>query len=377
MKSKLIIFLVVTVFSVFCFSSTRYIVYAEDSIAKGMCVIECNSGRVIYEKNKDMKLAMASTTKIVTAITVLDNYTGDLDDKITIPDEAVGIEGTSMYLRKSERLSVRELLYGLMLPSGNDSATALAILTAGDEKSFCALMRETAEKCGALNTSFANAHGLDAEGHYTTAYDLALITAYALNNQEFLDISMTKNKVIDATEQTDTRYLRNKNRLLLSMNNCIGVKTGFTDNAGRCFVSATEKEDGTRMVCVLLNCQPMFEEATRLLNLANQEYSLQEILEGSRYITSLPVTNGTKNFTRIYVVNGFSYPLTEYEKANLKIEYEYPKMLKAPVEKNQIVGNVKIFIKEDLIFSSEICTIDSVEELNVQGALDDILDKWM
>ena len=376
MRSKLILALI-AILCVLFINTTQDVAFATESNAKGMCVIEANSGRVIMEKNKDMKLAMASTTKIVTAITVLDNYTKDLDEKVVVPDEAVGIEGTSMYLKHNEQLTVRELLYGLMLPSGNDAATALAILTAGDEQSFGKLMKETAEKCGAVNTNFANAHGLDAEGHYTTAYDLALITAYALENPVFLDISMTKNKVIDATEQYDTRYLRNKNRLLLTMDNCIGVKTGFTDNAGRCFVAATEKEDGTKMVCVLLNSPPMFEEATRLLNIANENYSMEVLLENNKYLTSLPVTDGTKNFTRVYIKNGFAYPLTETEKNSVRIEYEYPKVLKAPIEKGQIVGNVKVFVGDDLIFTSEICTIDSVEELNVQGALDDILDKWM
>ncbi len=376
MRSKLILALI-AILCVLFINTTQDVAFATEANTKGMCVIEANSGRVIMEKNKDMKLAMASTTKIVTAITVLDNYTKDLDEKVVVPDEAVGIEGTSMYLKHNEQLTVRELLYGLMLPSGNDAATALAILTAGDEQSFCKLMKETAEKCGAVNTNFANAHGLDAEGHYTTAYDLALITAYALENPVFLDISMTKNKVIDATEQYDTRYLRNKNRLLLTMDNCIGVKTGFTDNAGRCFVAATEKEDGTKMVCVLLNSPPMFEEATRLLNIANENYSMEVLLENNKYLTSLPVTDGTKNFTRVYIKNGFAYPLTETEKNSVRIEYEYPKVLKAPIEKGQIVGNVKVFVGDDLIFTSEICTIDRVEELNVQGALDDILDKWM
>lgn len=376
MKTKLLI-VMLAILSVMLLYNTHYVVYATEVNAKGMCVVEANSGRVIMSKNKDMKLAMASTTKIVTAITVLDYYHKDLDEKVVVPNEAVGIEGTSMYLRKGEKLSVRELLYGLMLPSGNDAATALAVITAGDEKSFCKLMKKTAEKCGAVNTEFANAHGLDADGHYTTAYDLALITAYALQNSEFLDISMTKNKVIDATEQSDTRYLRNKNKLLLTMDNCIGVKTGFTDNAGRCFVAATEKEDGTKMVCVLLNSPPMFEEATRLLNVANGQYFMQTILENNKYLTSLPVTDGTKNFVRVYVKDGFAYPLTETERDAIRIEYDYPKILKAPVERGQIIGNVKVFIEDDLIFSTEICTIDSVEELNIQGALDDILDKWI
>ena len=162
-------------------------VSAQQSSAKAMYLMEATSGREIFSQNALEKLPMASTTKIVTAITVLENYKASLDERVLVPDEAVGIEGTSMYLKKGEKLSVRELLYGLMLPSANDAATALAILTCGKESEFCELMRLTARKAGACDSNFVNAHGLDSDGHYTTAKDLSLITAYAMKNKTFME----------------------------------------------------------------------------------------------------------------------------------------------------------------------------------------------
>jgi len=344
--------------------------------AKSMCLIEGNSGRIILEKNKDMKLAMASVTKIITAITAIENSSDDLDKKYVVPDKAIGIEGTSMYLKKGEELTKRELLYGLMLPSGNDAATALALLTCDTEEEFCGLMKQTCEKVGAINSNFVNAHGLDADGHYTTAYDLALVTAYALNNPVFLEVSKTKNIMIEATNQYDVRYLRNKNKLLLNNENCIGVKTGFTDNAGRCFVSATD-QNNMKMVCVVLNCGPMFEESASCLEFANTKYSMQNILTANKYITSLPVQYGDKNFARIYNESSFCYPLSESELENLSIERILPEKIDAPLDIGDVVGQINIFIDKDLIFSSNLCSIDKVEKIDKFDKFEDILDKWI
>ena len=151
-------------------------VYALSSSAKAMCVIEKDSKRVVYSKNDDAKLPMASTTKVVTAITVLDNCK-DLNEKIEVHNASVGVEGTSIYLRQGEIISVKDLLYGLMLRSGNDAATALAYHVGGSVDGFATMMEDLAKKVGATNSSFANPHGLDNIEHYTTAYDLALITA--------------------------------------------------------------------------------------------------------------------------------------------------------------------------------------------------------
>lgn len=379
MKNKLITILLITISLVISILYTpNKVCNAETySTAKGMCILESNSGRVLLDKNKDLKLAMASTTKIVTAITAIEHLNNDLDTKYIVPDKAVGIEGTSMYLRYGEEITKRELLYGLMLPSGNDAATALALLTCTSEQEFCALMKETAIKVGALNTDFANAHGLDADGHYTTAYDLALITSYALKNPIFREISKTKNIIIEPTNKSDIRYLRNKNKLLHSMpNSCIGVKTGFTDNAGRCFVSAFEKNN-LQMVCVVLNCGPMFEESANLISDAFNKYEMVDILKPNSYLTSLQVKDGDKNFARIYNIEGFSYPLNAEEKKLLEIKYDIPNELIAPIDDKKIIGKVQIFINNYLIFESNICSIDNVKKIKDHEAIEDIIDKWI
>lgn len=380
--NKNLLFVILSLITIFCVinsSTTLYKVNADfdlnASTAKAMCVIEANSERVIASKSCDLKLAMASTTKIATAITAIEHLTDDLDTKYIVPDKAVGIEGTSMYLKKGEEISKRELLYGLMLSSGNDSAMALALLTSNTEAEFCELMNETAKKAGATNTNFVNPHGLDVDNHYTTAKDLALITAYALKNELFAEISATKNCVIEETNKYETRYLRNKNRLLHTLDNCIGVKTGFTDNAGRCIVVATEK-DGLKLICVLFNCPDMFEEGARLLNYINQNYDMVEILKPNRYITSIPVKNGDKNVIRLYAQNAFSYPLSKTEQSEMVVNYDFPKTIDAPVDEEKNIGKINIFIGKQLLFSTNICTIDNVKLMDKNNELNNIIENW-
>ena len=195
--------------------------------AKAMCVLEKDSGRVVASKNMEAQLPMASTTKIVTALTVIQNC-DNLDELIQVDGSAIGVEGSSIYLRNGEIMSVRDLLFGLMLRSGNDSAVALACHVGGSVEGFASLMNETAKSAGANNSNFVTPHGLDHKDHYTTAYDLAKITAYALNNPIFKEIVSTKMHTVEATNKSDKRYLSNKNRLLNSLEGCIGVKTGYT-----------------------------------------------------------------------------------------------------------------------------------------------------
>lgn len=230
--------------------------------ARGMCTLS-GDGRVLFCKDCDRQLPCASTTKILTAITAIENC-GHLDIPIEIDPKSVGVEGTSIYLQKGEKLTIRELLYGLMLRSGNDAATAIALHVgkcAG--KNFVELMNETAIKAGAVNSNFKNPHGLDQEGHYTTAKDLALISAYAMKNKTFCEIVSTKQTKISGMAYP--RVIKNKNRLLNGMENCVGIKTGFTKKAGRCYVGAIREDDLT-VICCVLNCGPMFEEAAELMD---------------------------------------------------------------------------------------------------------------
>ena len=343
------------------------------SSAEAACVLETQNGRVFFQKAKDKKLPMASTTKIVTAITAIENFE-DLDSRFKIDDRAVGIEGSSIYLKKGEMLSLRELLYGLMLRSGNDSAMAIAYLVAGGVDEFANMMNDLALRVGAKNSHFKNPHGLDDPEHFTTAYDLALITSYALNNDDFLNIVKTKTIKICEGEE-NYRYLVNKNKLLFNMDDCIGVKTGYTKKSGRCLVSASER-DGLRVVSVVLNCGPMFEESKIMLNKVQEKYDMVEIIEPYHFFDSVPVKNGEKSEVMLCSKRGLCLALSKEEQSNLKVEVDIQKELEAPVEDQKVVGSVKVYYGKHLIFSENIYTIDNIDSRLLKDKVKDILDDW-
>ena len=345
------------------------------SSARSMCLIEQNSGRILYGKNINEKVAMASTTKIFTALTVLENCQ-DINKKIAIDDRAVGIEGTSMYLRKGESLTIKELLYGMMLPSGNDSATALAYYVGGDIPKFCEMMQKTAQNAGAKNSSFKNPHGLDEDGHYTTAYDLSIVTAKALQNKDFKEIVSTKNIVVSGNDEVENRYLKNKNKLLLNdFEGITGVKTGFTDNAGRCFVSSASREN-LDVVCSVLNCGPMFEECSYFMEKAFDEFKNYELLPAYNIVDTVPVTKGKESLVKIYSRKNFVFPLTTEEFLKIDYEYEKPEFLKAPITKEQIIGTVKIYLDNQLLFKDELITTDEVKSNSIFESIKNIFNKW-
>ena len=292
---------------------------------------------------------------------------------ITVDDKAVGVSGTSIYLRYGEQLSVRDLLYGLMLRSGNDAATALAIHVGGSVENFAKMMTQTAVDCGAVNSHFANPHGLDDPEHYTTAYDLALITAKALENPVFSKIVSTVNYQIKETEQSQIRFLHNKNRLLNSLDGCIGVKTGFTNKAGRCLVSATER-DGMKVVCVVLNCGPMFEESAQLLNSAYNDYSMQTIVPANTHLANKTFMDVKNNMLYVYCKENIAYPVRAGENLNFDVQYRY---LKIKPQNDSEIGIVDVFCEKHLIKSAKLYTINSIELLQKKDILDSFTKNWV
>lgn len=242
-----------------------------ETSAQAAVVMERSSHRVLFEKNADKRLPMASTTKIVTALTVLQH--SDLNESVLIPPQAVGIEGSSVYLRAGEHLTVRELLLGLMLRSGNDCAVALALHVSGSIEKFASLMNQVAAENGCTDSHFVNPHGLHDDEHYSSAHDLALLTCVALQNEDFRQIVATKTARISNEGMEYDRVLINKNKLLNSLVGADGVKTGYTKKAGRCFVGSATR-DGMQVVAVVLNCGPMFEESADMLNAAFANYRM-------------------------------------------------------------------------------------------------------
>lgn len=341
--------------------------------AKGCAVVESSTKRKLYSVNENKKMPMASTTKIMTAITAIENC-DDLDEKFEISPKAVGIAGTSLYLRKGDVYSTRDLLYALMLISGNDASVAIAEHVAGSTSEFVTKMNELAKKIGATNSHFANTHGLDADGHYTTAYDLALITSYALENDTFKEIVSTKNIKI-SNGNGENRYLRNKNKLLFTLDGCIGVKTGYTDDAGRCLVSAVEK-DGMTVVCVVLNCRPMFEESENLLKACVEQYKMYDLTELYNFDKVVKVLDGRKENALLGTYENFVYPLSQQEVEDLRFEYTKPEIVEAPLSANTEVGKVEIFLGNDLLFSEKIYTIEDIKTKSILQRMKDFFANW-
>jgi D-alanyl-D-alanine carboxypeptidase len=322
---------------------------AGETSASAMCTMDVATGRVLFAVNSDTKRGMASTTKIITALTVLENIdnatflrssSGDnasvsaLDIKITVDDRAIGIEGSSIYLQKGEQLTIRELLYGLMLRSGNDAAIALALAVAPSVEEFAFLMNQTAKKYGANNSNFMNPHGLDDKNHYTTAKDLAILSAVALKNPTFAEIVATQTKQIDGIDAP--RVLINKNKLLKTLDGCIGVKTGFTKKCGRCFVGAREI-NGQKIVSVVLNCGPMFQDTAELLEEAYATYPNRQVLTAEQIFVD---SDGRK----AVATENFAYPLSEIELKNIDIR----------IAENEVT----VYFGGDIIHRSECVEID-------------------
>jgi len=251
-------------------------VYALDVSASNACLIERITGQVLFEKNMNEKAAMASTTKIMTAITALEN--SNTDSVVTVSRNASVQEGSSAYLRDGDKILMEDLLYGLMLNSGNDAAVAVAEHVSGDTESFADLMNKKAYELEAKNTNFVNPNGLYDEKHYTTAYDLAKISAYAMQNPKFRDIVSSKTKAVTVQNTGAKMYFSNHNKMLKLYDGASGVKTGFTKKSGRCLVSSAER-DGIELIAVTLNAPDDWNDHKNMLDFGFTKVNLKTILK--------------------------------------------------------------------------------------------------
>lgn len=349
-------------------------VSAAETTAKACVVMEANSGRVLFEKNADLRLPEASTTKIMTALVVAEN--ADPDAVVEIPKQAAGVEGSSIYLRAGEHLTIKELLYGLMLQSGNDCAVALAISVGGDMRNFARMMNEKAAALGCENTNFTNPHGLPDDNHYTSARDLAVISCAAMNNPLVKEIVGTKRVNISNEGYDYDRVIINKNKILTRFDGANGVKTGYTKKAGRCFVGAAER-DGMQLVTVLLNCGPMFEESMSLMDDMFDLYEMKNLAEGVALPREISVKNGKSDSVAVGLKDDMRYPLKKDGSENGKITYQcaVKDFVKAPVKKGDTAGEIKISFDNRLIFSSNIVTLKQVDKAGFWSRLFKIGEK--
>lgn len=313
-------------------------------------LIERDSLRVLSKFNEKEKRGIASTTKILTALCVIKN--SDLNKVVEISDEMVGIEGSSVYLLKGEKYTVEQLLFGLMLRSGNDAATALAISTSGSVSAFVKLMNDTARSLNALDSNFANPHGLDDDKHYSTAYDLAIITASAMKDPTFKTIVDSEYYSFEKIGTGEKVVWTNKNKLLKKDESFNGVKTGFTKKCGRCLVAAKE-EGGMQLISVVLNVGPMFERCEDLLDQGFKDYLLYKILDSSSEYARFKTGKTVKSELCVSVRDDVYYPLTVSEYNGLDYKF-VPNSV--DFKKDKIcgsVGKIDVYLQNRLIYSAE------------------------
>lgn len=352
-------------------NSRRYIVY--DRISKSM----------IIGKNEDIKSAMASTTKIMTTIVILEK--ADLNEKVTVSAKAGGTGGSRLGLKRGDKASVRDLLYGLMLRSGNDAAVALAEHVGGSVKGFAELMNEKASELGLTNTHFVTPHGLDDANHYTTALELAKLTDYAMDNETFAKIVGTKSTTIYINNQP--RQINNTNELLGVLNGVVGVKTGFTNNAGRCLVTET-KRNNMDIITIVLGADTKKDRTKDSVNLIEYTFSKYKMYNLEEQI--IEEFNKWKNINekRILIMKGKqSNPklaLGAIEKAiipicdNDKIEYSINALTeaKAPVEQWNVMGTLTVKLNGKILENIDIVNVNEVQKRDWKDYFKIVLNRF-
>ena len=301
--------------------------------AQKAIVMDAQTGHVLFEKQADDRSLIASTTKIMTALVVCEQC--NVLDRMRIPKEAVGIEGSSVYLQEGEVLTLQELLYGLMLHSGNDAAVALAIYCGGTVEGFCQLMNDKACQLGMDNTHFENPNGLDSPGHYSTARDMAVLTAYAMNNPNFRQTVSTKNVNITG------RSLSNHNKLLWRCEGVDGVKTGYTRAAGRILVSSAIRRN-RRLVAVTINAPSDWNDHQNLLDTGFAEYNVQQIVTAGDCLGYVEVEGGNAAGTALIAAEDFYCALARWEIPEIVLQEM--SLVYAPVVKGQDAGTAYICV---------------------------------
>ena len=345
-------------------------VSALSTSAKAAVVLNGDNGEIIYSQNADTRLSMASTTKIMTGL-LLCEY-GNFQREITVTEEMLKVEGSSMGLLPGDRVTLHDLLYGLMLASGNDAANVIAFVLGGSLDGFVKMMNKKADDLGLVNTNFATPSGLDADDHYTTAYELAKIAHYAMQNDEFAKAVSSKKAVLNYGNPPYRRSLTNHNKMLNLFDGAVGIKTGFTQKSGRCLVSAA-KRDGKFVIALTQHDPNDWQDHQNML-----EYGLSAIkqTEYSPKFASfnIPVINGDKNEI---TVNIEPITINSLETENITDTVYLPQFVYAPVSKNDVLGTVVYKQNGEILQEVEIlanCDIKALKPL--QKPIDKIIENF-
>lgn len=323
-----------------------------DVSAKAAVLLDAESGRVLYCKNEDQMLPIASTTKIMTALVVLESC--KLTEKVKIPDQAVGVEGSSLYLQKGEILTVEDLLYGLLLRSGNDAAVALAIHCAGSVEEFAELMNKKADELGLNHCHFVNPNGLDEDGHLCSALDLAKIAAAAMDEPDFARIVASK------SYSFGTRTVVNHNKLLWLYDGAVGVKTGFTKKAGRTLVGAA-KRDGQLLITVTLGDPDDWNDHMAMLDYGFKQYPRQTLVKQGEVFEGIQVLSGQYGMVSVEAAESVAYPLAENEEYEVKLML--PSFIFAPVKAGSVLGKAMVYVDGVFAGEADLAASNDVPEL--------------
>ena len=335
-------------------------------------VIEAETGRVLYAMNETQRLPMASTTKVMTALVAIEN--GNLDDQVIAGENAYGVSGTSIYLEKGESLPLEQMLYGLMLASGNDAAVAIAEHIGGSIAGFCEMMNARAASLGCLDTHYVTPHGLPAENHYTTALDLCRIAQAAMREPFFRQVVSTQRATIPWENHDYDRVLTNKNRLLSTYAGALGIKTGYTKAAGRCLVFAAERE-GMTLIGAVLNCSDWFDASAALLDQTFAAYHLYTALREGEIVHLLPVQGGVMDDVEVITAHALQVPLAEGETAELR--FSWPEILDAGFEKGAELGTASLVVNGEILATVPLIAAEGVPESTFLTGLDDARRNWL
>ncbi len=372
-KKNIILFIIFCLF----FSTSAAKAQGPTISAKYAIIRDVETGRILWGKNINIKKPMASTTKIMTAILAIEK--GNLNEMVTVTPTACNIGGSSIWLKPGEQLTMKELLYGMMLKSGNDAATAVAQHIAGSVPDFVKMMNAKAIEIGAYNTSFANPHGLDDHNHYSTALDLSIIAAYALKIPFFSEIVKTKEITISRYNQGGKRYLRNINKLLWKYPEADGVKTGYTSRAGHCLVASATLNDW-QLVSVILKCPSrytLWNDSIELLEYGFSTYYRYNVVKKNQIIRTVKVKNGKRDIVTVLSKEEINLPLKKGEENKVKVVVDLPEHVKAPVEKNQILGKLRVYLDSKLMGGSDLVAEISVERKTFIDIFYKMLNNWL
>ncbi len=324
-------------------------------------VLYCaNNGKILISENENKKMKPASTTKIMTSLIALEEAASD-NKKVKFIDEMIA-EGSSMYLKVGEVVTLEDLAVGMMMASGNDAANATALSVSGSTEKFSERMNERAKQIGMKNTNFITPSGLDDDEHYSTAYDMALLMSYALENEDFAKLTSQKSADVSFIEPSSkkTRY-SNHNRLLSMYEYCIGGKTGYTMAAGRCLVSAARK-DGLTLVCVTLNDRNDWKDHASLYDYGFTEYSCYES-DDSEFFADIPCVGSDKDYVAVTGEKDTSFVVSSEDKDNVERKIYIDRFLYAPLKKHETVGRIEYLIDGKIISETDIITVEVINSI--------------